>query len=62
VSSAAGRFATPIEPADSRALFAALDPDDDHPGLLGDTSTGTLLLRSVSCYTGTRSRHEHAGV
>ncbi|HSL09217.1 MAG TPA: helix-turn-helix domain-containing protein [Pseudonocardiaceae bacterium] len=36
---------------DARALLAALDPDDEQPGLLGAYfNEGTLLLRSASCY------------
>jgi hypothetical protein len=37
---------------DARALLAALDSEDEQPGLLGAYFTeGTLLLRSASCYT-----------
>jgi len=37
---------------DARALLAALEPDDEQPGLLGAYfNEGTLLLRSASCYT-----------
>ncbi len=36
---------------DARAMFAALDSDDEQHGLLGMYFTeGTMLIRSASCY------------